>query len=398
MKAVKLVAAGLLLLVTLLSGRSADAQGRFRADYRAWHRNADADGPLINGPNGFSDDESEFGFDSGFGFTVGWSFSEIDIEASFMRIPDWESRENYRLALPTVFDDPTSAFIAPANNLAVPASALRVAATLAALGEDDEIEYLEAGARASTAYTSRFDSFELNIGSNRSKRPYWFALGWRHLELDEASNMRVVGTFQAIDADDGAFPGGAGDGGNNGISHAALTGAGFTLIAGGADGFTGYDPTAGAPVITTLGAAFQGRAQNELDGLQLTIGGRTQPAELVVLEGFAKLGVYHNEASGMVQETVAGLINDTSVYRRTFTGGKDTASFGGGLGFRVLFPLTDYISFMTGYEALLLTNIALSPDQAQGIGTNFLGATRYNVVTNGLFVGHGGNAGLEVTW
>ena len=73
-------------------------------------------------------------------------------------------------------------------------------------------------------------------------------------------------------------------------------------------------------------------------------------------------------------------------------------AFGGALGFRILVPMTDYISFITGYEALLLTNIALGPDQHQGVGTNLLGATQYHVVTHGLFVAHGGNAGLQVTW
>ncbi|REJ76977.1 MAG: hypothetical protein DWQ34_27950 [Planctomycetota bacterium] len=398
MKSVKFVAAGLVLLITLLSGSSANAQGRFEAQWLFWHRNADADGPLINGPNGFSDDDSEFGYDSGFRFTGGWSFGEFDVEASFMQIPDWESRENYTLPLPTVFDDPTNAFIAPANNIAVPGSALRNAATLAAFGEDDEIEYLEAGATASTTYTSTFDSFELNLGSNRAKRPYWFSLGWRHMELDEASTTLLTGTFQVRDADDGAFIGDAGNGGNDALSNSALTSAGFTHIAGTSNGFFGYDPGAAAPTITTLGIAYQGQAQNDLDGVQLTLGGRVQPSDFVILEGFGKLGVYHNEASGSVQETVAGLINDNSVYRRTLSNRKTTASFGGALGFRILVPLTDYISFMTGYEGMLLTNIALGPDQHQGVGTNLIGATQYQVVTHGLFVAHGGNAGLQVTW
>jgi hypothetical protein len=149
---------------------------------------------------------------------------------------------------------------------------------------------------------------------------------------------------------------------------------------------------------TTLGALFQGYADNDLDGGQLVFGGCYRAAELFIIEGFLKGGVYQNRATGMVQETVFGVENDTSVYRRTLFDRKTTAAFAGSFGFRFIVPLTDYIFLRTGYEAMVVTNVAVSSDQPFGISQNLLGETRYEVVTRGVFLAHGGHLGLELNW
>ena len=133
--------------------------------------------------------------------------------------------------------------------------------------EDNEIEFLEPGAQYQVNYQSRFDSFELNIGSSRTVRPVFFALGWRHMELKESAAVLARGNFQTMDADDGALPGSGTDEPNNQLSNAALIAAGFTNTGGAADGFSGYDPTAVNPLITQLGVAYRGTAYNDLDAL-----------------------------------------------------------------------------------------------------------------------------------
>lgn len=386
-----------LMLLAGFAGQQAQAQIRFESDYLFFSRNNDPDDTFISGPGGFSADDFDFGFDSGYRFTLGGSYGEFDIEASFFSIPDWTSSQSGILGRPLVFDDPTDAGIPggpPGNGLGF-RSALGTAADIAGL-EDDEIEFLEAGAFAQTKYKSRLDSFELNLGSNRTIRPVYFAVGWRHLELDEQMKSLVVGDFQALDAGTGLAPG-ASAVGNDELSDAALTAAGFVNIVG-ADGFMGYDPTVIPPVITTLGIGFDGRARNDLDGVQVTLGGRYDASEMVTIDGFIKGGIYRNDQYGAVQETLTGVVNDGSIYSRTFTDRDATAAFGGAIGFDVIIAVTDYISFKTGYEALLLTNVAFGADQAGGVKTDLLGTTRYHVVNNGLFVAHGGHVGLEIGW
>ncbi len=383
-----------LMLLAGFAAQPAEAQVRFESDYLFFSRNNDPDDVLITGPGGFSANDYDFGFDSGYRFTLGGSYAEFDIEASFFSIPEWSSSESGFLVNPFVFDDPTNAFVAPANGIGF-RSGLGTAADIAGL-EDDEIEFLEAGAFAQTKYSSRLDSFELNLGSNRSIRPVYFAVGWRHIELDEQMKTLVVGDFQALDAATGLAPG-ASAVGNDGLSDAALTAAGFMNIVG-PDGFLGYDPTAVPPVITTLGIGFDGRARNDLDGVQVTLGGRYGLSEIISIDGFVKGGIYRNDQYGAVQETLVGVVNDGSVYTRTFTDRDTSASFGGAIGFDVVVAVTDYINFKTGYETLMLTNMAFGPEQAGGVRTDLLGTTRYHLVDNGLFVAHGGHIGLEIGW
>jgi hypothetical protein len=385
-----------LFLLAASVPQEAHAQIRFESDYIFFNRTNDAEGTQITGPGSFSADDHDFGYDSGYRFTLGGTLSEVDIEASFFAIPEWSSSESGVLGLPLVFDDPTNAFVAPANGLGFN-SGLGIAANVAGL-EDDEIEFLEAGAQVRSQYTSRLDSFELNIGSNRYVRPVYFAVGWRHFEVNEDSRMTAVGDFQALDALTGLPPGAAAVG-NDGLSADALDAAGFDNLPGTPDdGFLGYDPTLVPPVITTLGYIAEGRARNNLDGVQVTLGGRYSASQMVTIDGFIKGGVYQNEALGVVRETLVGVANDDSVYQLRISDRNRTASFGAGIGFNVGVALTDYISLKYGYEAIFLTNMAFGPDQSSGLKTDILGNTRFSVVNNGLFIAHGGNIGLEVGW
>jgi hypothetical protein len=396
MNRVKLCLPVLALTIVFCGGRSAEAQFRASADWIFWTRNHDADTEFLSGAG----DEADYGFNSGFRFGLGASFDRFDIEASFLQIPEWSSSESGTLAVPLAFDDPTNIFIAPAAGFGFP-NALTDAANDIASGQDLEIEHLEAGARISQRLESRLRDFELNFGTSRAERNVWASLGWRHIEIDETSNFLAVGVFQAIDSADGFPPADPGDpdpAGDDGLSDPALTAAGFINIGGAGDGFVGYDPLDPMAIQTTLGALFQGYADNDLDGGQIVVGGRYQAAQLFIIEGFLKGGLFQNRATGLVQETIFGVENDTSVYRRTLFDRKTTASFAGSVGFRFLVPLTDYIFLRTGYEAMLVTNVALAADQPLGISQNLLGETRFEVQTRSVFIAHGGHLGLEVNW
>lgn len=387
----------LILLFAGLHSSVAEAQQiYFRADYLLWDRNNDSDATIISGPGGVAADDASFGYASGYQFTLGASSDVFSVEASFLQVPDWSDSWGGTLPLPLVFDDPTNVNIAPAHGLGF-TSALSIAAMTPGV-EDNEIEFLEAGATFQSRYDSTFDSFELNFGSSRTNRPVFFAVGWRHMELDESAATLLRGDFQVMDADDGALPGSGTDEVNNALSDGALTAAGFVNTGGAADGFAGYDPTAVAPVITTLGVSYDGAAYNDLDGVQLTVGGIYAASEFVSLRGFLKGGVYQNDAQAMVRESIFGIVNDGSAYARTFRDGRKSASFGGGLGFDVVIAVTDYINFTLGYQGLFLTNMALAGDQSQGITTDLFGTPRYEIVNDAVFVAHGSNLGLELLW
>jgi hypothetical protein len=380
----------LILTAIVAGGNRAHAQGRFEAEWLSWSRFDDADQTLIGGPGGLSAGDEGFGFDSGYRFTIGYGVGDYDIEIIAAEIGGWESTDGATLSAPLVFDDPTNAFIAPANFLG-----FSNGLTDAALLDIDEIDHLLPGAMARSRYESELRDFQLNLGTNRNNAPVWASIGWRHLELDEASRLLVSGEFQTIDTDDGAVPGGAGDGGDNALGGAFFTMAGF---AGAGDGFAGFDPTAMPPTITTIGALFRGVADNDLDGAQLRFGGQYQPRDLLIIDGFLSLGLFQNQISGTISETVFGIENDTDVYTRRLTDSARVASFAGGLGVNFTVPVTDYIYLSAGYEGLIITNVALGPEQHKGLGTNLLGMPRYKVQTNGVLFAHGGNLGLGVTW
>jgi len=387
----------LMLAFFVCGSRSAEAQVRASADWVFFTRNNDTDTQFLTGAG--AADDADYGFSSGFRFTLGASFDRWDVEASFLQIPDWNNTDNSVLAVPLAFDDPSNMFIAPAAGFGFP-NALTDAANDVATMQDLEIEHLEAGATISQRVESRLRDFELDLGTSRSARNVYASLGWRHLEINETSTNIAVGVFQAIDVDDGAVPNDPVlmDDPDNGLSDGALVTAGFINIAGAGDGFSGYDPNNPMSIQTTLGAMFQGYTNNDLDGGHIVLGGRYQAAQLLILEGFLKAGLFQNQATGMVQETVFGVQNDDSVYRRTFFDRKTTASFAGSLGFRILVPITDYINLRAGYEALLVTNVAVGSNQPLGISTNLLGVTRYHVVTNSYFLAHGGTLGVELNW
>ena len=193
-----------LFLLAASVPQEAHAQIRFESDYIFFDRTNDAEGSQITGPGSFSADDHDFNYESGYRFTLGGTLSEVDIEASFFTIPQWSSSESGVLGLPLVFDDPTNVFVAPANGLGFN-SGLGIAANIAGL-EDDEIEFLEAGAGAVAVHIAA-GQLQLNIGSNRYSRPVYFAVGWRHFEVNEDSSMTAVGDFQALDALTGLAPG-----------------------------------------------------------------------------------------------------------------------------------------------------------------------------------------------
>ena len=387
---------GLLFLVAMaLSPTSAQAQMFFEADWVFLTRNHDSDEAFVAGPDGISNGAADFDFQPGYRLTLGGNLGDYQFDTSFTQIDSWIGSSTGMFANPIVFDDtfnnPVVVAAPPANMLAV-GNALRIAAMDAASMEDLESERLQAGATYVARARADFRDFEINLGTPRDVSLYRFSVGYRHIVLDESNSVAVTGIFDALDTDDAAVFGDATNDPNDGLSGPALLSSGLALVAGAGDGFDAFD-TMGGPDTLTIDTS--GIAKNELNGAQFTIARRLVDGEWVTIEGIGKAGIYRNNISARVQETIAGSVNDDSVYRRTLSDDRLNAAFAGNIGIRATTSLTDYINMVVGYDVLFLSGVALAADQASGVTTNILGQTSLRARKDGSVIAHGGNLGVR---
>jgi hypothetical protein len=381
------------------------AQGWFDAETLFWSRTNDSSTQFLSGASALDSGDLDLGWSNGYRLTLGTGLGDYEIEAQYSRIDDWSDSASRLLARPLAFDNNSgNAIVFPvgADTLGFTNGLFNAAtnATGAVLtDETTESEHLLAGAAAAGTYNGELQDFQLNLGTNRELAWYRFGIGYRNLRINEGSGFLVSGTFDARDNDDGAGPGGIVppvNGPNDQLSHASLIAAGFTNIGGLGDGYDAVNPALGTS--DRVAALFAGSTDNSLNGVQLTGAVRAAPNDIFEVEAFSKVGLFYNRATGGYSELVGGSGSDNSIYLRQFTGDRTRGSFGLNLGVRGLLNLTDYISLTAGYELLLLTNIALAPDQYARVNNNVLGTGVYSFDASGLFVGHGGNIGLEIRW
>lgn len=395
------IALATVVLLSLLQ-TSVHAQMWADAEWLYFARLSGSNVPVISGPNGFSTDNDGSG--SGYRLSIGGHIGDFEIDASFLNIEGLSSSSTGTLTNALSFDtEANNATVfnggangtAPANTLAI-SNALFRAATYAGAGDNEtlEAEFLLPGATVALQSYTDVRSGEINFGTNRNLRPWRLGVGYRTWIVTDGTSSLISGTFDALDADDAQTVGGGTNDANDGLSHAALTSAGYGLVAGGADGFDAI--AVGGP--DTLRIFDSGYARNELHGAQLTGAYQLFPLEWLTLEVIGRAGLYYNNVQGSVLEQLAGSVNDDSIYQRAFSGKKSAASFVGTLGFRGLFPITDYISVIAGYEAIFMGGVALGSKQFEGISTTPLGAEYYDPRSSNHLILHGGNLGLQITW
>ncbi|QDT33032.1 hypothetical protein [Thalassoglobus polymorphus] len=407
--------AGMVTVTMLSLCQSGQAQVFFESDWLYYGRDSDSGRNVINGPESKSLSEGDFDYTSGYRLTLGGSLGDFDVDASFSQLDAWESGSS------GIFNN----FISM-DGVAVPGdpgvfnsfadyTALNQAASYGSpmMGNNELTEgerlrpfndpiFGQEDLVYSTMNRSNFREFEINVGSRRNVNWYRFSVGYRHIQLDERSGLTVGGVFDALDVDDGnPYDGTINDDPNNGLSNAALISTGMAHIGGSADGYDAFFVT-GDPMMAIAPdlVAYQmlGKANNQLNGAQATVALRIINGEWITVEGIGKAGIYRNSLSGVIQETVVGSGNDDSVYRRTLSSSDTGAAFAGNLGLRSTVSLTDYINVIMGYEVLFLSGVALGAEQNDGLSTDLLGATRYQVQNDGTMIAHGSNLGLEILW
>lgn len=387
-------------LISLFVGSSTamSQEFRFEADWLILSRDNGGDANFITGPDAFSAGSGDYGAESGYRFTLGSSLYDFDVEAVFTQLDGWDDSSFRTLGTLLILDDTAGNAVvvpAPPANVLAFRNAIFDAATTTTMGNDEsnESERINAGATLSYQTSSNLRSFELNVGGNRSAHWWSFGLGYQHLLFNDASNLLISGTFDALDNDDASPL----DEANDGLAHLSMTtDAGLMHIGGGADGYDGAAVPMVGPDI--LAMSFAGDAENELNGMQAILGARFYPSDWFVIESITKLGLYHNQVSGRYTETYVGSGMDDSIYQRTLRDQNTVASFVGSTALRGIVPVTDYISLMAGYEVMVLTNVGLGSDQAGGLGSSILGATTYSANADGDVVVHGGQVGFEIVW
>ncbi len=216
-------------------------------------------------------------------------------------------------------------------------------------------------------------------------------MGYRNIAFDEQSALLISGVFDAIDVDDGANFGEAGNDPNDGLSNVALEEAGLTLIGGAAAPWNSLATGAGPDVITMV---FGGQASNQLNGAQGTIDAVIIDSQIFVLDFFGRLGLFNNHAKGRVSELYIASENADSVYAREFRDSVNDFAWAISGGLRAALKLNDNLRIHVGYEAMFIDGLALGPDQIFGVSP----AGTYTVDTGGQLLVHGGLMGLEVIW
>ncbi len=377
----------------------AEAQFRFSTEALFMTRDDGSTQQILNGPDAFSNGSST-NFQHGYRFIFGGTYGDYDVEFVGARIEDWNSSSSGTLIRAVAFDDTSTNPVVfpggPANTLAF-TNSLYTAATNVGV-EDNESERLQAGATYRLTGSSQFQDYQLNIGTNPTRSNWRFGVGLRQMRLNEGSTVGITGIFDALDADSGDVAPAPGNEANDALSHAAITGAGYTLRSGAANGYNAVFPGGVGVSPDTLQLYYASGSSNVLNGVQMGGGYQIASESAISLEVFGRTGIYHNYAQGNVGEYLIGSVNDNSVYQRNYSNSRNGVAFAGSLGFKAALPVTDYISFTAGYEALYVANVALASTQLGGLSNNPFGERQYHVRSGDKIIIHGATLGMQVTW
>jgi hypothetical protein len=313
-------------------------------------------------------------------------------------LDEWSDTTFGTLSEELVFDDSVAnPFIVggtPGNSFGAVTALMAAAMDDFTATMDDETlegEFLLPGATAGYLYETEYYDLEVNLTTSRCNW-YRFGLGYRHINVEEQSLFGVAGLFDALDVDDGLTGGVMGNDPNDGLSDAALTDAGFTRISGAANGFDNFASAAGPDML----AVFLGSdVKNELNGIQGTFDAAVCDSPYFLVDLFWRVGVFHNQATATVSETLIGSVNDSSVYTRILQDDDNDIAFATSGGFRVAVKLTDHVRLHTGYEVVFIDGLALAPDQIFQVTPT---GNLFEIDTSGDLVIHGGRAGIEVVW
>ena len=383
------------------NGLELGPQFRVQADYVYFTReNRAKEIPVITGPDTFSQRDTKFDYNSGHRLSASFMNDDYEFEGSFFQLKSLGGSQSGSFANPLVFDGLDGFNAAPPAQPTVGVSPnflsqstlfspINTAANFISATEDEtlELEYFDPGTTYAMHYNSDLQDFDFNLkGRQQAGQLIRFGFGYRNIQLRENGSAALRGTFNTVDVDNDEV---TTNEANDGLSHGTLTGAG---LSGGLGGF--LEGT--APTPTVLLFTNSTRTSNQLNGIQATADFSFLETDYFILGGFAKAGVFHNDARGSVTETFQDLQNSASRYRRTLSDTKDRAAFAGNLGLTGTVIVHESVRLFTAYEVMYLSGVALAPDQTGGIRSDINNATSLDLRTNGSALFHGGRIGIEI--
>lgn len=376
-----------------------DAGFRFMADALIWARTTPGNGlPVIAGPQSFSFNSLSGSSNYVGGYRLGGAWlidPNYEVEGVWTSFANWNSSSSGVLTRAVAFNggvnsplvDPggtanainTGTYFRPIFDAAMDPLANPAIQNYA---------FLRPGSTFALFSTSTLYDVQANFKTRRSAyNPYSFGIGYRNIRLSEGAATQISGVFGTNDLPAGGTT-------FNILQNDALTAHGLTILNGAADGFT--NNLVGPP--TTLSLLWNGSATNQLNGFQGTFDGSFFERGIFALETVVRAGVFFNHITGSVREVYAAGGADNSVYGRSFSDDKDVVSFAGNFGLNALFSFSQHVKFRTGYELMLLTNVASAANQQGGIAYNSLGMATYSVQGGSTVLFHGFRAGLEFVW
>ena len=376
-------------------------QFRFQADWVFYTRQNRAKAlPVINGDESFTARDADFKYNSGYRLTLGFMNDDFEFEGSYFELNGLGASSTGSLTNAVVFDGRSGFLAASAatqatfgavpnflesNTFFAPVNAA-ANFSVAPNREDTELEFLDPGAQYVVRYDTQLQDFDFNLkGRRQSGRLLRFGVGYRNIQLSESGLVALRGTFNTID-NDPAVPDAS-----DSLSNAALIavpGAGLTPVIGG--GF--LENTLANQLVLSSST----RASNQLNGAQATLDAMFLESDYFQLGGYAKAGVYHNQAHGTVSEVYQDLENNRSRYTRNLNDTQNRIAFAGNLGVTGTIFLRDNLRLTGGYELMYLSGVALAPDQAGGIRTDFNNETSLALQSHGQALFHGGRIGFEI--
>jgi hypothetical protein len=109
------------------------------------------------------------------------------------------------------------------------------------------------------------------------------------------------------------------------------------------------------------------------------------------IDGFAKAGIYGNDASAT---TGFGVVSANNVQVQTLSAAAGNTAFLGELGVMGVYPLTEHMNLRAGYQMLWVSGVALADDAF--IASADPNAPFINTSSDVFY--HGANVGLEIAW
>jgi hypothetical protein len=232
---------------------------------------------------------------------------------------------------------------------------------------------------------------EANVKDAEYFFPLWgrglrVGAGYVNANLNNESWVGLSGTFRASNA------GGA----TVSLPNSVLTtptGGNLVLVSGGGGGFTDGISNGGTGTPSQLIFTHSAKTRNELNGAQIVLDGDLLEIEHLDFGASLKAGIFDNFAQGTITETYSTTNNDFSSYGRQYSGNRNHVAFLGGVGVEAGWHVTKEIAIRSGYDVLFLSNLALGPEQINGLSNGW-----YRVQTNGSACVQSAHSGVEIAF